>query len=63
MATGNLLDLAEGANVAMVHSGTTESEPDPFMMHNHATDNNNTVWVRERGGGGRGAGRAQLSCG
>ncbi|KAM9571036.1 low density lipoprotein receptor adapter protein 1-B-like isoform 2-T2 [Salvelinus alpinus] len=31
VATGNLLDLAEGANIALVHSGTKESEPDPFM--------------------------------
>ncbi|XP_029531117.1 low density lipoprotein receptor adapter protein 1-B-like isoform X3 [Oncorhynchus nerka] len=31
VATGNLLDLAEGANMALVHSGTKESELDPFM--------------------------------
>lgn len=46
VATGKLLDLAEGANAALVHSGTTQSDSDPFMVHNHATENNNTVWVR-----------------
>jgi hypothetical protein len=49
VATGNLLDLAEGANMALVHSGTKESELDPFMVRNHSTENNNTVWVREWG--------------
>ncbi|XP_035598582.1 low density lipoprotein receptor adapter protein 1-B isoform X3 [Oncorhynchus keta] len=49
VATGNLLDLAEGANVALLRSGTKESEPDPFMMHNHTTENNNTVWELEDG--------------
>ena len=43
VATGNLLDLAEGANMALVHSG---SEADSFTVHNHATENNNIVWVR-----------------
>lgn len=47
VATGTLLDLAEGANVALVHSGTKQTESDPFMVHNHATENNNTVWVRQ----------------
>ena len=46
MATGTLLDLAEGANMALVHSGTKQTESDPFTVHNHATENNNTVWVR-----------------
>lgn len=46
VATGKLLDLAEGANAALVHSGTKQTESDPFMEHNHATENNNTVWVR-----------------
>uniref|UniRef100_A0A4W5NTP9 Low density lipoprotein receptor adaptor protein 1b n=1 Tax=Hucho hucho TaxID=62062 RepID=A0A4W5NTP9_9TELE len=49
VATGNLLDLAEGANMALVHSGTKESEPDPFMVRNHSTENNNTVWELEDG--------------
>ncbi|KAM4625453.1 low density lipoprotein receptor adapter protein 1b [Polymixia lowei] len=49
VVTGKLLDLAEGTNAAMVHSGTMESEPDPFMAHNHATENNNTVWELEDG--------------
>ncbi len=50
VATGKLLDLAEGANVALVHSGTKQTESDPFMVHNHATENNNTVWVRQGSG-------------
>lgn len=50
VATGKLLDLAEGANVAQVHSGTKQTESDPFMVHNHATENNNTVWVRQESG-------------
>uniref|UniRef100_A0A3Q3LZ11 Low density lipoprotein receptor adaptor protein 1b n=1 Tax=Mastacembelus armatus TaxID=205130 RepID=A0A3Q3LZ11_9TELE len=45
VATGKLLDLAEGANVALVHSGTKQTESDPFMVHNHTTENNNTVWM------------------
>ncbi|KAK6304321.1 hypothetical protein J4Q44_G00249070 [Coregonus suidteri] len=49
VATGNLLDLAEGANMALVHLGTKESEPDPFMVCNHSTENNNTVWELEDG--------------
>uniref|UniRef100_A0A8C7G6A6 Low density lipoprotein receptor adaptor protein 1b n=1 Tax=Oncorhynchus kisutch TaxID=8019 RepID=A0A8C7G6A6_ONCKI len=49
VATGNLLDLAEGANMALVHSGTKESELDPFMVRNHSTENNNTVWELEDG--------------
>uniref|UniRef100_A0A674EMU3 Low density lipoprotein receptor adaptor protein 1b n=1 Tax=Salmo trutta TaxID=8032 RepID=A0A674EMU3_SALTR len=49
VATGNLLDLAEGANMTLVHSGTKESEPDPFMVRNHSTENNNTVWELEDG--------------
>ncbi|XP_026156525.1 low density lipoprotein receptor adapter protein 1b isoform X1 [Mastacembelus armatus] len=47
VATGKLLDLAEGANVALVHSGTKQTESDPFMVHNHTTENNNTVWELE----------------
>lgn len=50
VATGNLLDLAEGANMALVHSGKLQSESDPFMVHNHSTENNNTVWVRQERG-------------
>lgn len=46
VATGNLLDLAEGAPMALVHSGKMQNASDPFMAHNHATENNNTVWVR-----------------
>lgn len=46
VATGNLLDLAEGAPVALVHSGKMQNTPDPFTARNHATENNNTVWVR-----------------
>lgn len=46
VATGNLLDLAEGAPTALVHSGKMQKTPDPFTARNHATENNNTVWVR-----------------
>lgn len=46
VATGNLLDLAEGAPMALVHSGKTQNTSDPFVVHNHTTENNNTVWVR-----------------
>ncbi|XP_011613935.2 low density lipoprotein receptor adapter protein 1b isoform X1 [Takifugu rubripes] len=49
VATGNLLDLAEGAPTALVHSGKTQKTPDPFTAHNHATENNNTVWEMEDG--------------
>ncbi|XP_060918437.1 low density lipoprotein receptor adapter protein 1b isoform X1 [Labrus mixtus] len=49
VATGTLLDLAEGANVALSNSGTQQSESDPFMVHNHSTENNNTVWELEDG--------------
>ncbi|KAJ7989012.1 hypothetical protein DPEC_G00315130, partial [Dallia pectoralis] len=50
VATGNLLDLAEGANVARDDQATDESDPDPFMAtHNHATENNNIVWELEDG--------------
>ncbi|XP_038583819.1 low density lipoprotein receptor adapter protein 1-B-like, partial [Micropterus salmoides] len=49
VATGKLLDLAEGANVALVHSGTKQTDSDPFMVHNHETENNNTVWELEDG--------------
>ena len=50
VATGTLLDLAEGANTAQVHSGTKQAESDPFTVHNHAAENNNTVWVRQESG-------------
>uniref|UniRef100_A0A8C6U2E9 Low density lipoprotein receptor adaptor protein 1b n=1 Tax=Neogobius melanostomus TaxID=47308 RepID=A0A8C6U2E9_9GOBI len=49
LATGKLLDLAEGANVALAHSGTKRTDSDPFMEHNHAAENNNTVWELEDG--------------
>ncbi|XP_047466984.1 low density lipoprotein receptor adapter protein 1b isoform X2 [Mugil cephalus] len=49
VATGKLLDLAEGANMGLVHSGTKQSESDPFTVHNHATENNNIVWELEDG--------------
>lgn len=50
VATGKLLDLAEGANAALTHSGTKQTQSDPFTVHNHATENNNTVWVRREKG-------------
>lgn len=49
VATGKLLDLAEGANMALVHSGTKRSDSDSFMEQDHATENNNTVWELEDG--------------
>ncbi|XP_028994921.1 low density lipoprotein receptor adapter protein 1b isoform X2 [Betta splendens] len=49
VATGELLNLADGANVALVHSGTKQTESDPFTAHNHSTENNNTVWELEDG--------------
>ncbi|XP_028250972.1 low density lipoprotein receptor adapter protein 1b isoform X1 [Parambassis ranga] len=49
VATGKLLDLAEGANMALVHSGTKQTESDPFTVHSHTTENNNTVWELEDG--------------
>lgn len=36
--------------MALVHSGKLQSESDPFMVHNHTTENNNTVWVRQESG-------------
>ncbi|KAM6912869.1 low density lipoprotein receptor adapter protein 1b isoform 1-T1 [Xenentodon cancila] len=48
-ATGTLLDFAEGANAAQVHSGTKQTDSNPFTVHNHATENNNTVWELEDG--------------
>lgn len=32
--------------MALVHSGKTQNASDPFVVHNHTTENNNTVWVR-----------------
>lgn len=32
--------------MALVHSGKMQNASDPFMVHNHTTENNNTVWVR-----------------
>uniref|UniRef100_A0A1A7XSJ6 Low density lipoprotein receptor adaptor protein 1b n=1 Tax=Iconisemion striatum TaxID=60296 RepID=A0A1A7XSJ6_9TELE len=47
VATGNLLDLAEGANGA--RSGAKQTEADPFVVNNHPAENNNTVWELEDG--------------
>ncbi|XP_061650651.1 low density lipoprotein receptor adapter protein 1b isoform X3 [Phyllopteryx taeniolatus] len=44
-----LLDLAEGANVTLVSSGTIPMDLNSFTVHNHATENNNTVWELEDG--------------
>uniref|UniRef100_A0A3P9L8T4 Low density lipoprotein receptor adaptor protein 1b n=1 Tax=Oryzias latipes TaxID=8090 RepID=A0A3P9L8T4_ORYLA len=49
VATGTLLDLADGANVAQTHSGTMRTESDPVTVHNHTAENNNTVWELEDG--------------
>ncbi|XP_027856416.1 low density lipoprotein receptor adapter protein 1b isoform X2 [Xiphophorus couchianus] len=48
-ATGTLLEFAEGAKAAQAHSGTKPAESDPFMVHNHTAENNNTVWELEDG--------------
>ncbi|XP_008397834.1 low density lipoprotein receptor adapter protein 1b isoform X1 [Poecilia reticulata] len=49
-ATGTLLEFAEGAKAAQVHSGTKPAASDPFTVHNHAAaENNNTVWELEDG--------------
>lgn len=50
VATGTLLDLADGANAAQTHSGTMRTESDPVTVHNHTAENNNTVWVRHTAG-------------
>lgn len=50
VATGRLLDLADGANAAQIHSGTMPAESDPVTVHNHTAENNNTVWVRHAAG-------------
>uniref|UniRef100_A0A3P9I0U4 PID domain-containing protein n=1 Tax=Oryzias latipes TaxID=8090 RepID=A0A3P9I0U4_ORYLA len=49
VATGTLLDLADGANAAQTHSGTMRTESDPVTVHNHTAENNNTVWELEDG--------------
>ncbi|RVE57012.1 hypothetical protein OJAV_G00211840 [Oryzias javanicus] len=49
VATGRLLDLADGANAAQIHSGTMPAESDPVTVHNHTAENNNTVWELEDG--------------
>uniref|UniRef100_A0A1A8LKM8 Low density lipoprotein receptor adaptor protein 1b n=1 Tax=Nothobranchius pienaari TaxID=704102 RepID=A0A1A8LKM8_9TELE len=46
VATGNLLDLAEGANGAQARSGAQQTEADPFVVNDHPAENNNIVWVR-----------------
>ncbi|KAG7465996.1 hypothetical protein MATL_G00160160 [Megalops atlanticus] len=45
VATGNLLDLEEGA-IPVADVGHMD---DPFMVHSHATENNNTVWELDDG--------------
>ncbi|KAM4540885.1 low density lipoprotein receptor adapter protein 1b isoform 1-T1 [Fundulus diaphanus] len=49
VATGTLLEFAEGAKAMQAHSGTKQTESDPFTVHNHAAENNNTVWELEDG--------------
>ncbi|KAF7202069.1 low density lipoprotein receptor adapter protein 1b isoform X3 [Nothobranchius furzeri] len=49
VATGNLLDLAEGANGAQARSGAQQTEADPFVVNNHPAENNNIVWELEDG--------------
>ncbi|XP_059908082.1 low density lipoprotein receptor adapter protein 1b isoform X1 [Gadus macrocephalus] len=49
VATGELLDLADGAKGVLAHSGIIQGEPDPFLAHRRAMENNNTVWELEDG--------------
>uniref|UniRef100_A0A1A8RS04 Low density lipoprotein receptor adaptor protein 1b n=2 Tax=Nothobranchius rachovii TaxID=451742 RepID=A0A1A8RS04_9TELE len=49
VATGNLLDLAEGANGAQARSGAQQTEADPFVVNDHPAENNNIVWELEDG--------------
>ncbi|XP_037551216.1 low density lipoprotein receptor adapter protein 1b [Nematolebias whitei] len=49
VATETLLDFAEGANAALARSGTKQTDSEPFAVHNHAAENNNTVWELEDG--------------
>ncbi|XP_057715518.1 low density lipoprotein receptor adapter protein 1b isoform X2 [Corythoichthys intestinalis] len=49
VASTQLLDLAEGNNLTLVHSGTIQTDLNPFTVDNHATENNNTVWELEDG--------------
>ncbi|XP_077477445.1 low density lipoprotein receptor adapter protein 1b isoform X2 [Stigmatopora argus] len=49
VAPTQLLDLAEGDNLTLVHSGTIQTDLNPFTVDNHATENNNTVWELEDG--------------
>nr|XP_015204142.1 PREDICTED: low density lipoprotein receptor adapter protein 1 isoform X2 [Lepisosteus oculatus] len=50
VATGNLLDLEEGANLAFASSGANSGHiEEPFCVHRNATENNNTVWELDDG--------------
>ncbi|XP_077587970.1 low density lipoprotein receptor adapter protein 1b isoform X2 [Stigmatopora nigra] len=49
VAPTQLLDLAEGDNLTLVHSGTIQTDLNPFTVDNHPTENNNTVWELEDG--------------
>ncbi|MED6269761.1 Low density lipoprotein receptor adapter protein 1-B [Characodon lateralis] len=49
VATGTLLEFAEGDKAVQAHSGTKQTESDPLTVHNHAAENNNTVWELEDG--------------
>uniref|UniRef100_A0A8C5N8U0 Low density lipoprotein receptor adapter protein 1-B-like n=1 Tax=Gouania willdenowi TaxID=441366 RepID=A0A8C5N8U0_GOUWI len=48
VATGTLLDLAEGAKAAHVHSGTKQRDSGALTARDHPTENN-TVWELEDG--------------
>ncbi|MED6234748.1 Low density lipoprotein receptor adapter protein 1-B [Ataeniobius toweri] len=49
VTTGTLLEFADGDKAAQAHSGTKQTESDPLTVHNHAAENNNTVWELEDG--------------
>ncbi|XP_066573408.1 low density lipoprotein receptor adapter protein 1b isoform X1 [Amia ocellicauda] len=45
VATGNLLDLEEGAIAAFASAGANSGHmDDPFIVHRSTTENNNSVW-------------------
>ncbi|KAJ8387525.1 hypothetical protein AAFF_G00156260 [Aldrovandia affinis] len=50
VATGNLLDLEEGAIAGFASLGEDSSHmDDPFVAHCHNTENNNTIWKLDDG--------------
>ncbi|KAG7458081.1 hypothetical protein MATL_G00234370 [Megalops atlanticus] len=49
-ATGNLLDLEEGAIAALASLGDSSGHMgDPFVAHGHLAENNNSIWELDDG--------------